>query len=89
MAAQAVAPSSESSSTCTRATKLRGCTSSQDAGGDPSRAIVNVLVTEDVAGAETSLREIWGGPLCVAQAQHTETFGADLVLVNSALQRVG
>ena len=104
----------------------------QDAGGDPSRTIVNVLVTEDVAGAEESLREIWGGPLCVAQAQHTEqellsvqeglrdlpgllssgteldrvtadvvwddgtlqawaaeTFGADLVLVNSALQRVG
>jgi len=106
--------------------------SAQSSEGDASQTIVNVLVTEDVAGAERTLREVWGGALCVAQARHTEqellavqeglrdlpgllssgteldrvtanvlwddgtlqdwaaaTYGADLVLVNSALQRVG
>jgi len=43
-------------------------------GGEPdaSRTIVNVLVTEDVAGAEQALREVWGGALCVAAAERTE-----------------
>ena len=110
-------------------TSLKGI--EQPDAGDASQTIVNVLVTEDVPGAEQALRTIWGGALCVAQARHTEqellsvqeglrdlpgllssgteldrvtaqvvwddgtlqawaaeTFGADLVLVNSALQRV-
>jgi hypothetical protein len=39
---------------------------------DASRIIVNVLVTEDVEGAEQALREVWGGALCVTRAEHTE-----------------
>lgn len=33
---------------------------------------VNVAVTEDPAGAEATLRETWGGPLCVSSAEHTQ-----------------
>ena len=43
--------------------------SAQSSEGDASQTIVNVLVTEDVAGAERTLREVWGGALCVAQAR--------------------
>jgi hypothetical protein len=39
---------------------------------DASQMIVNVLVTEDVDGAEKALREVWGGALCVRLAEHTE-----------------
>lgn len=34
--------------------------------------VVNVAVTEDPAGAEATLRETWGGPLCVSEAEHTQ-----------------
>lgn len=37
----------------------------------PGSSVLNVAVAEDVAGAEATLRESWGGPLCVIQAQHT------------------
>ena len=33
---------------------------------------INVAVTDDVAGAETKLRETWGGGLCVSTAEHTQ-----------------
>ena len=49
-----------------------GAGEQQAADDDASRSIVNVLVTKDVAGAETALREVWGGALCVARAMHTE-----------------
>ena len=39
---------------------------------DPEKMVVNVSVTGDVAEAETALREVWGGALCVSQVQHTE-----------------
>lgn len=45
------------------------------AGSDPegsTAAVVNVLVTEDTEGAEAALREVWGGPLCVSEAERTE-----------------
>lgn len=42
--------------------------------GKPVLKIMNVVVTEDVAGAEAAIREAWGGPLCVTQREgHTES----------------
>lgn len=38
---------------------------------DPEKLVVNVAVTGDVADAEEALREVWGGSLCVSQAQNT------------------
>lgn len=38
---------------------------------DPRLLILNVRVTEDPDGAETALRETWGGALCVTKAQRT------------------
>ncbi len=41
--------------------------------GKPVLQIMSVVVTEDVAGAEAAIREVWGGPLCVTQREgHTE-----------------
>lgn len=51
--------------------------------GDASQTIVNVLVTDDVAGAEKTLREIWGGALCVALAEHPEQ---ELIGIQDELQ---
>jgi hypothetical protein len=39
---------------------------------DPRTLIINVAVTEDAAGAESTLRETWGGALCVSEAAYTE-----------------
>jgi hypothetical protein len=39
---------------------------------DPRLLVLNIQVTDDVAGAEAALREVWGGALCVSQAQSTE-----------------
>jgi hypothetical protein len=39
---------------------------------DPTKLIINVAVTRDVAGAEATLREAWGGALCVSEATYTE-----------------
>lgn len=44
---------------------------------------INVAVTEDAAGAESTLRETWGGPLCVTTVERTD---ADLNAVNTELQ---
>jgi hypothetical protein len=33
--------------------------------GKPVLQIMNVVVSEDAAGAEAAIRELWGGPLCV------------------------
>lgn len=38
---------------------------------DPMLSIVNVRVTGDVSAAETALREVWGGMLCVSPATHS------------------
>jgi hypothetical protein len=53
-----------------------------DKPGNASGTIVNVLVTDDPEGAEKALREVWGGPLCVTVAEHTE---AELVEIQDGL----
>ena len=40
---------------------------------DPTKLIINVAVTEDAEGAEATLRETWGGALCVSEAKYTES----------------
>ena len=41
--------------------------------GDPVLQIMNVVVTDDVEGAEAAIREAWRGPLCVTERPgHTE-----------------
>ena len=44
---------------------------------------INVAVTEDAAGAESTLRETWGGQLCVTTVEQTD---ADLNAINTELQ---
>ncbi|WP_137843583.1 hypothetical protein [Microbacterium sp. 2FI] len=39
---------------------------------DPLRLIVNVAVTHDLEAAESALREVWGGMLCVSSAERSE-----------------
>jgi hypothetical protein len=43
----------------------------QQAMNDPALTILNVGVTADLAGAETAVREVWGGPLCVSRVANT------------------
>ncbi len=52
---------------------------------DPTKVIINVAVTEDVEAAEATLREIWGGALCVSPARYTE---AELNAISMELQRL-
>lgn len=52
---------------------------------DPTKVIINVAVTEDVEGAEATLRETWGGALCVSPARYTE---AELNEISMELQRL-
>jgi hypothetical protein len=53
--------------------------------GDPVLQIMNVVVTEDAAGAEAAIREAWGGPLCVAERPgHTE---AELMAIRAQAER--
>ncbi|WP_107764720.1 hypothetical protein [Nocardioides terrigena] len=58
---------------------------SQDpsATNDPTKVIINVAVTEDVEGAEATLRDTWGGALCVSPARYTE---AELNEISMELQ---
>lgn len=52
-----------------------------------SRNILNVAIRGDVAAAETRLREVWGGALCVVTADHT---AAELdALVQEIVQEYG
>ncbi len=39
---------------------------------DPRKLVINVAVTGDLARAESRLREVWGGALCVSQGLVTE-----------------
>lgn len=39
---------------------------------DPALLVVNVRVTSDVDSAEASLREVWGGALCVTEAARSD-----------------
>ncbi|WP_188756623.1 hypothetical protein [Microbacterium album] len=49
-----------------------GSLADEGAGSDPLRTILNVQVAEDVASAEAALRDVWGGMLCVSEAERTE-----------------
>ena len=49
---------------------------------DPTKLVVNVLVTGDPATAEKTLREVWGGALCVTRSEHTE---AELTAIQQEL----
>ncbi len=57
-------------------------TGDDEAMNDPEFTTINVRVTEDVAGAEKALREIWGGALCVTKADRTE---AELLEIQTVL----
>jgi hypothetical protein len=47
--------------------------------------IMNVVVTEDAAGAEAAIREAWGGPLCLTERPgRTE---AELMAVRAEAER--
>lgn len=50
---------------------------------DPMLTIVNVAVTGDIDAAESQLRRVWGGMLCVSQAQRTEA--ERLAIVNEVM----
>jgi hypothetical protein len=52
---------------------------------DPALLILNVSVTEDVEGAEATLRETWGGSLCVSEARTTE---ADRLRIQEEISRL-
>jgi hypothetical protein len=43
----------------------------QQAMNDPRFTVLNVGVTDDVAGAEAAIRKVWGGALCVSEFAHT------------------
>lgn len=43
----------------------------QQAMNDPAYTVLNVGVTDDLAGAEAAVREVWGGPLCVSRVANT------------------
>lgn len=50
------------------------------AANDPTQLIINVAVTKDPAAAEATLRETWGGALCVSEAAYTEAELNDLAM---------
>jgi hypothetical protein len=41
-------------------------------GNDPSRTVLNLRFTGDLAAAEQAIRQFWGGPLCVTGAERTD-----------------
>lgn len=53
--------------------------------GDPVLQIMNVVVTDDVEGAQAAIRKVWGGPLCVTRREgHTEV---ELMAVRQEAER--
>jgi hypothetical protein len=49
---------------------------------DPTRLVVNVRFTRNLADREAELRRVWGGALCVSPARHTE---AELLAIQQEL----
>jgi hypothetical protein len=39
---------------------------------EPTKLVLNIRVTGDVAAAEADLREVWGGALCVSSGERTQ-----------------
>lgn len=52
---------------------------------DPRQLVVNVLVTGETGAAEEQLREVWGGALCVLEAEHSH---ADLEAAQQQLSEI-
>ncbi len=52
---------------------------------DPSNVVVNVVVTGAPAEAEVTLRELWGGPLCITRSAHD---AASLEAIRAELEAV-
>ncbi len=52
---------------------------------DPSKFILNVTFTGDVAGHTTRLRAVWGGALCVSQVRYSE---AQLVTIQREVMQM-
>jgi hypothetical protein len=44
----------------------------EELGNDPTRLVLNLQFTGDLAEREQWIREVWGGALCVTGAAHTE-----------------
>jgi hypothetical protein len=63
----------------------RNTSTAEEDQNDPRLVTVNVGVTGNVETAEETLREIWGGALCVFQARHTE---AKLLAIGERLQEL-
>jgi hypothetical protein len=61
-----------------------GRTGLEQAANDPTRLVLNLRFTGELAGRERSVRQVWGGALCVSRAGHTE---AELVAVQQRLQQ--
>lgn len=57
----------------------------ESAMNDPLLTIINVAVTEDLAGAEAAIGEVWGGMLCVSEGARTE---AELLAIQEELAEV-
>jgi hypothetical protein len=45
---------------------------------DPTKLVLNVRFTKDLARHEAEIRRVWGGALCVSEARHTMTELTDL-----------
>lgn len=43
----------------------------EEVANDPTRAVLNLAFTGDLAEREQWIREVWGGPLCLSQAERT------------------
>lgn len=43
----------------------------EEVANDPNLLVINVQVTDDTARAESAIREVWGGALCVTTAERT------------------
>jgi hypothetical protein len=44
----------------------------EELGNDPTRLVLNLRFTGDLAEREQWIREVWGGALCVTGAERTE-----------------
>jgi hypothetical protein len=60
--------------------------SDEGAANDPTLLVLNVAFTGDLARHERELRAIWGGPLCVSEAEHSQ---ADLMAIEASLPEEG
>jgi hypothetical protein len=58
----------------------------EERANDPTRLVLNASFTGDLARHERELRAIWGGPLCVSEAAHSQ---ADLMEIEASIPDEG